>query len=96
MAFFCCYQLQEITLPKYMVQVDDCAFAFCKKLTRFTIPGVVERLGNTIFLGCEQLQSIVIKHHDAEMLQSLTHYYLTETPLRELKDKIRTFTSTKD
>ena len=72
-----------------MVQVDDCAFAFCKKLTRFTIPGVVERLGNTIFLGCEQLQSIVIKHHDAEMLQALTDYYLTETPLGELKEKVQ-------
>ena len=60
MAFFCCYQLQEITLPRYMVQVDDCAFAFCKKLTRFTIPGVVERFGNMIFLGCEQLQTIFL------------------------------------
>ena len=96
MAFFCCYQLQDVTLPRYMVQVDDCAFAFCKKLNTITIPGLVERVGNSTFLGCEQLQAIILKHTDTDTLQALHCYYLTKTPLRELKDKFRTIRSTKN
>lgn len=57
-AFYQCYSLQEITLPKNLKHVGNSAFNRCNQLKDITLPSEVETIGEHAFEDCNNLVSI--------------------------------------
>ncbi len=59
-AFYCCYDLQVVTLPKSLKQIDRFAFTGCYLLPSIQLPEGLEDLGNFAFSHCLKLTSMRI------------------------------------
>ena len=59
-AFYNCYCLTGITLPKTLVEIGNFAFYDCRNLKSIVLPESLERIGNKAFWHCEKLTKVVI------------------------------------
>ena len=59
-AFLGCTNLEEITLPKSMVQIGARVFQNCESLKRIVWPEGVTELPELAFYGCTNLETVVI------------------------------------
>lgn len=59
-AFYDCYSLTSVTIPKSVTSIGDSAFERCSGLTSVTIPNSVTSIGNCAFSGCSSLTSVTI------------------------------------
>ena len=57
-AFYKCYSLQDITLPKNLKHVGSRAFSQCNQLKGIILPSEVETIGNGAFNNCPNLTSV--------------------------------------
>lgn len=58
--FFGCKNLQNITIPESVTNIDSRAFYGCTKLQSITIPNSVISIGEMAFEECDSLQSIAL------------------------------------
>lgn len=59
-AFWKCYSLENINLPRNTVSIPDRCFEDCRKLQSIIIPDGVQCIGNYPFKGCNKLTTIFI------------------------------------
>ena len=58
-AFFCCRHLSQVTIPKHLKTIGDCAFE-SSNIKEVEIPKSVTSIGKKAFLNCWQLSEVVI------------------------------------
>ena len=56
------YQINSVSLPDGVTEIDYYAFFGCKELTKITIPTNVRVLGGAIFYNCPKLQTVEFKN----------------------------------
>lgn len=66
-AFCNCSELQSITFPITLKEIQSGAFVDCKNLTRIDFNDGIEKIGEYAFLGCEKLQKVVIPNSVKEI-----------------------------
>ena len=59
-AFFCCSEMNSITIPNSVTTIEFCAFIYCNGLTSINIPNSVTTIGDGAFSSCIGLNSIRI------------------------------------
>ena len=59
-AFLSCRQVEKLTLPDTLEQVEDWAFAHMKGLREIVFPAKRILFGRKVFLGCDGLQRVVL------------------------------------
>ncbi|QIB68551.1 leucine-rich repeat protein [Aminipila butyrica] len=59
-AFFFCRQLQEVSLPKSLRELDKGAFSISDRLISLTLPEGLERIGMSALADCASLKTLVI------------------------------------
>lgn len=59
-AFLSCRQVEKLTLPDTLEQVEDWAFAHMKGLKDIIFPAKEILFGKKVFLGCDRLQRILL------------------------------------
>lgn len=59
-AFLSCRQVERLTLPDTLEQVEDWAFAHMKGLKDITFPAKAILFGKKVFLGCDGLQRVIL------------------------------------
>ena len=65
--FCCCWDLEEITIPDSVKEIDFGGFADCYRLKSIVIPESVTRLGDAAFADCRRLTSVHFKGSLPEM-----------------------------
>lgn len=60
LAFYRCYGLTSITIPKSIINIGYCAFGYCTGLTSIVIPNSVTNIGDHTFYECTSIASIEI------------------------------------
>ena len=60
-AFYGCYAMRDISLPKGLNEIHPYAFYYCYSIPEVTIPGGVEVISHNAFNDCEGLKKIVIE-----------------------------------
>ena len=58
LAFYDCYKLENLALPKNLETIGYKAFADCKHLTELTIPASVTEIGESAFENCRSIDAI--------------------------------------
>lgn len=53
-------KIKEITLPKYLQEIGEQAFAECNNLEKVVIPDETYRIRESAFFGCRELKQVVI------------------------------------
>lgn len=56
------HQINSISLPDGVVEIDYYAFYGCEELTKITIPTNVKVIGGAIFYNCPKLQTVEFKN----------------------------------
>ncbi|WP_277227117.1 leucine-rich repeat domain-containing protein [Ruminococcus callidus] len=51
---------REVTIPKNVTRIGECAFSNCTGLTSITIPGSVTSIEYSAFSGCNNLTEITV------------------------------------
>lgn len=51
-AFWCCFELKEITIPESVITIGANAFGECESLTSISLPESVETIGEYAFNSC--------------------------------------------
>lgn len=59
-AFLSCRQVERLTLPDTLEQVEDWAFAHMKGLKDIFLPAKEILFGKKVFLGCDGLQRVIL------------------------------------
>ena len=59
-AFYRCYGLTSITIPKSIINIGSYAFGYCRGLTSIVIPNSVTNIGDHTFYECTSIASIEI------------------------------------
>ena len=59
-AFYWCYNITSITLPKRVTYIGDKAFEYCSKMKNISLPEGVTYIGDSAFEDCIALQNIDI------------------------------------
>lgn len=59
-AFLSCRQVERLTLPDTLEQVEDWAFAHMKGLKEIVFPAKEIRFGKKVFLGCDRLRKALL------------------------------------
>lgn len=59
-SFYNCVNLESVTLPDTITNIDDRCFAQCEKLQSINMPNSMQRIGDFAFYKCESLPSICI------------------------------------
>lgn len=70
-AFYNCYELEIIDIPKEIVVIQEFAFSGCKKLKEINVPDNVKAIGSSAFKDCETLESIQILETVSEIGENL-------------------------
>lgn len=78
-AFWCAYQLKEITLSEEITYIPFSAFAGCSSLTSITIPKKVSKIQDYAFDGCSSLTSITVLGTTAPNLGYLSFREIPKT-----------------
>jgi len=60
LAFFCCTNLTNVTIPASVTSIGDYAFSFCTSLASVTIPNTVTSIGWFAFSRCSNLTNVTI------------------------------------
>jgi len=55
-AFYRCWNLNSITIPKSVTHIEDWAFSFCDDLTSVTILNKDIEIGDRAFSNCPEVQ----------------------------------------
>ncbi len=78
--------IESITLPHGVTEIEDGAFRYCKKLKRITLPDSITSMGSSAFSYCESLESIkipasieAIERYAFDHCESLKHVYYEGT-----------------
>ena len=61
LAFYDCYKLENLTLPKNIETIGYKAFAECKHLTELTIPATVTEIGESAFENCRSISKLTFE-----------------------------------
>ena len=59
-AFFSCYSLTNITIPKSIINIGNYTFYVCSGLKSILIPNGITSIGNYVFNSCYYLANIII------------------------------------
>ena len=65
LAFYDCYKLENLTLPKNIETIGYKAFADCKHLTELTIPASVTEIGESAFENCRSINTLTFEEGSA-------------------------------
>lgn len=57
-AFYGCYEMEEVYLPKTLVRMERSAFAECHNLRKVVICPGLDAIGDTAFENCQKLEEI--------------------------------------
>lgn len=68
-AFNCNSEVESITVPEGVNEIEFYAFSKCKKLKNVIIPGTVTKMGFGIFFSCTNLEKITLPEHLEEISQ---------------------------
>ena len=75
LAFYDCYKLENLTLPKNVETIGYKAFADCKHLTELTIPASVTEIGESAFENCRSINTLTFEEGSAlESISSWAFY----------------------
>ena len=69
LAFYDCYKLENLTLPKNIKTIGYKAFADCKHLTELTIPASVTEISESAFENCRSINSLTFE--EGSQLESI-------------------------
>ena len=61
LAFYDCYKLENLTLPKNIETIGYKAFADCKHLTELIIPASVTEIGESAFENCRSISELTFE-----------------------------------
>lgn len=61
LAFYDCYKLENLTLPKNVETIGYKSFADCKHLTELTIPASVTEIGESAFENCRSISELAFE-----------------------------------
>jgi hypothetical protein len=61
LAFYDCYKLENLTLPKNVETICYKSFADCKHLTELTIPASVTEIGESAFENCRSISKLTFE-----------------------------------
>ena len=64
-AFYDCYKLENLTLPKNVETIGYKSFADCKHLTELTIPASVTEIGESAFENCRSINTLTFEEGSA-------------------------------
>lgn len=59
-AFYDCWKLREVIIPKSVEWIENSAFEYCKNLRDVVIPEGVVKIELYAFKGCQKLKEVVI------------------------------------
>ena len=62
----------EITVPDYVVSVEDYAFYSCPKVQAVILPESVKSVGAYAFCNCPALEAVIIENPDCEICDDVT------------------------
>lgn len=62
-AFYRCYCLTDISLPKSIREIGDFAFCDCRNLNSIVLPESLEQMGKKAFWQCQKLKKVVIPNN---------------------------------
>lgn len=62
-AFWSCDNLEKITLPNKLIEIQYRAFAGCSSLPEITIPSSVVKIGDGAFSSCESLKDVKLSNN---------------------------------
>ena len=65
LAFYDCYKLENLTLPKNIETIGYKSFADCKHLTELTIPASVTEIGESAFENCRSINTLTFEEGSA-------------------------------
>ncbi len=75
LAFYDCYKLENLTLPKNVETIGYKAFADCKHLTELTIPASVTEIGESAFENCRSISELTFEEgSNLETIDSWAFY----------------------
>lgn len=57
-AFYGCYEMEEIYLPKSLVRIERSAFAECQRLQKVVVKPGLDAIGDAAFENCQKLEEI--------------------------------------
>lgn len=77
-AFCDCIELQSITFPFSLIEIQSGAFADCKNLTRVDFNEGIEIIGECAFLGCDKLEKVVIPNSVKEIKHAFDNTIVSE------------------
>ena len=60
-AFYNCYNMKGISLPRSLTSIGESAFSYCKGLTSIAIPKSVTSIGSFALFECSNLQNIQVE-----------------------------------
>lgn len=63
------YMLEEVILPRSLIEIDDSAFAECTALRGIYVPEAVFRIGSHAFADCVSLEAVYI-HDSIQTIES--------------------------
>ena len=86
-AFRECTNLENVTLPNSLVEIEDRAFSLCSSLKAVTIPENVTKIGLYAFASCTGLSSIIVPERVENIEMGLTFYECTGLQSVEWKAK---------
>ena len=68
-AFNCNTEVESVTVPEGVNEIEFYAFSKCKNLKNVTIPETVTKMGFGIFFGCISLEKVTLPEHLEEISQ---------------------------
>ena len=75
LAFYDCYKLENLTLPKNVETIGYKAFADCKHLTELIIPASVTEIGESAFENCRSISELAFEEgSNLETIDSWAFY----------------------
>lgn len=88
-AFWKCYSLDQINLPRNTVSIPDGCFEDCRKLRSIIIPDGVQHIDNYPFKGCDQLTTIFIGKNVEHISQKAFDFASSLSTILVHKDNVR-------
>ncbi len=81
-AFYCCHELENLTLPEGVTEIGSAAFWGCTYLQELSLPSTLRRAGNNCFALCSKLNKITCHAELPPMIEDKTFFDVSrETPV---------------